>query len=222
MPKARRFDILTIFPGMFGAYLDESMIKRAKARGLLDIRVHDLRDWAVGKHHKVDERPFGGGPGMLLKVEPIYRALKDLSGAKPYVILLSPRGTKLTHAVAERLSKKKRIVMICGRYEGVDQRVTDHLVDEEVSIGDYVLTGGELPAMVVLDCLARFVPGVVGKAESIQDESHSKEGYIEYPHYTRPEIFSPKKGVSWKVPKVLLSGDHKKVAEWRAKHSKKS
>lgn len=227
MPKPKRFDILTIFPGMFGCYLDESMIKRAQARKLLDLRVHDLRDWTTDKHHKVDDRPFGGGPGMLLKVEPIYRALKDFKALKskakkrPYVILLSPRGTRFTHAVGKRLAKHDRLVLICGRYEGVDQRVTDQLVDEEISIGDYVLTGGELPAMVVLDSVSRFVPGVVGKEASIVEESHSREGFIEYPHYTRPEVFAPKRGVKWPVPAVLLSGDHKKVEDWRVEQSRK-
>jgi len=234
--KKIRFDILTIFPGMFSSYLDESMIKRAQARKLLDIRVHDLRKWAKDKHRKVDARPFGGGPGMLMKVEPIYLALKELkalpagggsaSGGKspkknrPYVILLSPRGTRFTQRVAERLVKHDRIVFLCGRYEGIDERVTEHLVDEEISVGDYVLTGGELPAMTILDAVSRLVPGVVGKEASIVEESHSAEGYIEHPHYTRPESFSPKKGQKWDVPPVLLSGDHKKVAEWRLKHSK--
>lgn len=228
MKKRLRFDILTIFPGMFSCYLDESMIKRAKARKLLDVRVHDIRAWATGKHRQVDDRPFGGGPGMLMKVEPIHRALKALkavkSGAKrrPYVILLSPRGTRFTQRVAERLVKHERIVFICGRYEGVDQRVSDHLVDEEMSVGDYVLTGGELPAMTILDAVARLVPGVVGKEASIVEESHSAEGYIEHPHYTRPERYVPKKGESWDVPRVLLSGDHKKIAEWRLKRSKRT
>jgi tRNA (guanine37-N1)-methyltransferase len=220
MPKTMRFDILTIFPGMFDCYLDESMIKRARARNLLDIRVHDIRDWATDKHHKVDDRPFGGGPGMVLKVEPIHRALKALKAEKAYVVLLSPRGTRFDQRVAERLSKRKRIVFICGRYEGVDQRVSDHLIDEEISIGDYVLTGGELPAMVILDAVSRHVPGVVGKHASIVEESHSKEGYIEYPHYTRPEVYAPKKGAKWSVPDVLLSGDHAKVDAWRAKKSR--
>jgi len=224
--KPLRFDILTIFPGMFSCYLDESMMKRAKARKLIDIRIHDLRAWATSKHRQVDDRLFGGGPGMLLKVEPIYRALKELKALKasakkrPYVILLSPRGTRFTQRVAERLVKHDRIVFLCGRYEGVDQRVTDHLVDEEISVGDYVLTGGELPAMTVLDAVSRLVPGVIGKEASIVEESHSSEGFIEHPQYTRPERFSPKKGVHWDVPEVLLSGDHKKIAEWRLKHSK--
>src|SRR5688572_1378093 len=226
--KPLRFDILTIFPGMFSCYLDESMMKRAKARKLVDIRVHDLRAWATSKHRQVDDRLFGGGPGMLLKVEPIYRALKSLKALKaktkkrPYVILLSPRGTRFTQRVAERLVKHDRIVFVCGRYEGVDQRVTDHLVDEEISVGDYVLTGGELPAMTVLDAVSRLVPGVVGKEASIVEESHSSEGFIEHPQYTRPERFSPKKGVHWDVPEVLLSGDHKKIAEWRSTHAKRA
>lgn len=226
--KALRFDILTIFPGMFSCYLDESMMKRAQANKLIDIRVHDIRSWAVSKHRQVDDRLFGGGPGMLLKIEPIYRALKELKAIKsklkkrPYVVLLSPRGTRFTQRVAERLVKHDRIVFLCGRYEGVDQRVTDHLVDEEISVGDYVLTGGELPAMTILDSISRLVPGVVGKEASIVEESHSSEGFIEHPQYTRPERFSPKKGVSWDVPEVLLSGDHKKIADWRLKHSKRS
>ena len=226
--KALRFDILTIFPGMFSCYLDESMMKRAKARNLIDIRVHDLRAWATSKHRQVDDRLFGGGPGMLLKVEPIYRALKSLKALKskakkrPYVVLLSPRGTRFTQRVAERLVKHDRITFICGRYEGVDQRVTDHLVDEEISIGDYVLTGGELAAMTVLDAVSRLVPGVVGKEASIVEESHSSEGFIEHPQYTRPERFSPRKGVHWDVPEVLLSGDHRKIAEWRMRHAKRA
>jgi tRNA (guanine37-N1)-methyltransferase len=214
-----RFDILTIFPGMFDCYLDESMIKRARTRKLLDIRVHDLRNWAEGKHRQVDDRPFGGGPGMVLKVGPIYNALKELKASRAHVILLSPRGAKFTQRAAERLAKKKRIVFICGRYEGVDQRVSDHLVDEELSIGDYVLTGGELPAMTVLDAVGRLVPGVVGKEASLKEETHSAEGYVEYPHYTRPEVYEPKRGLRWRVPEVLLSGDHKKVEEWREKKS---
>ncbi len=226
--KRLRFDILTIFPGMFSSYLDESMIKRAQARKLLDIRVHDLRVWATDKHQKVDDRPFGGGAGMLLKVEPIYKALKALKALKtskkerPYVVLLSPRGTRFTQRVAERLVHHKQIIFICGRYEGVDQRVTDHLIDEEISVGDYVLTGGELPAMTILDAVSRLVPGVVGKEASIVEESHSADGFIEHPHYTRPEAFSPKRGETWSVPPVLLSGDHKKVAEWRMKHAKRA
>lgn len=231
MKKPKRFDILSIFPGMFDCYLNESMIKRAKARKLLDIRVHDIREWTTDNHRTVDDRPFGGGPGMVLKVGPIHRGLKAIKAAKtgtkterkkkaPYVLMMSPRGTRFTQAVAERLSGHDRIVMLCGRYEGIDQRVIDNLVDEEISIGDYVLTGGELPAMVVLDAVSRFVPGVVGKHASIVEESHSKPGYIEYPHYTRPESYEAKRGETWNVPGVLLSGDHKKIEAWREKKSK--
>ncbi len=230
MKKKILFDILTIFPGMFSAYLDESMIKRAQARKLLDIRVHDLRDWATTKHRQVDDRLFGGGAGMLLKVEPIYRALKTIGALKAgkaaakakktRVILMSPAGKRFDQKEAVRLSAYDRLVLICGRYEGVDHRVAEHLVDEELSIGDYVLTGGELPAMVMLDAVARHVPGVVGKAASVVHESHSEPGYLEHPHYTRPEIFSPKKGVKWSVPDVLLSGDHKKVDEWRERNAR--
>ncbi len=224
-----RFDVLTIFPSMFDGYFTESIIKRARERGLLDVRVHDLRGWSVDKHHKVDDKPYGGGPGMVMKVEPFYRALKDLkatkagggTAAKTRVILLSAKGKRFKHADAVRLSEYKRLVLLCGRYEGVDERVAAHLADEEISIGDFVLTGGELPAMTVIDAVSRHVPGVLGDAESLAKESHADEGVTEYPHYTRPDVFSPRKGVRWKVPDVLLSGDHAKVGEWRAKKEKR-
>ena len=220
-----RFDVLTIFPPMFEGYFTESIIKRARERGLLDIRIHDLRSWAADKHRKVDDKPYGGGPGMVMKVEPFYRALKELKGkrgkdVKTQVILLSAKGKRLTHKDAVRLAKYKRLVLLCGRYEGVDERVAENLADEEISIGDYVLTGGELPAMVVIDAVSRHVPGVLGASASLAEESHAEEGLTEYPQYTRPEIFAPKKGVAWKVPKVLLSGDHAVVAAWRAKKRK--
>jgi tRNA (guanine37-N1)-methyltransferase len=217
-----RFDILTIFPQMFDGYFCESIIKRARGRGLLDIRVHDLRGWSTDKHRKVDDRPFGGGPGMVMQVGPFHRALKELKrtgGKKTRVILLSAKGRAFTHKDAVRLSKYGRLVLLCGRYEGVDERVAEHLADEEISIGGYVLTGGELPAMVVVDAVSRQVPGVLGKSESLKQESHTEEGVTEYPQYTRPEIFSPKKGLNWPVPKVLLSGNHAKIAAWRAKHT---
>jgi len=227
-----RFDVLTIFPAMFDGYFGESIIKRARERRLLDIRVHDLRRWAEGKHRKVDDKPFGGGPGMVMAVGPFFRALRALkvlkmgsagvlknknSGAR--VVLMSAKGKTFNHKEAVRLAKYDRLVLLCGRYEGVDERVAAKLADEELSIGDYVLTGGELPAMVVVDAVARQVPGVLGKPASLEQESHAEEGVTEYPQYTRPEAFSPKKGVNWKVPKILLSGDHKKVAEWRRSKS---
>ncbi len=218
-----RFDVLTIFPPMFDGYFTESIIKRARERGLLDVRVHDLRRWSTDKHRKVDDKPYGGGPGMVMKVEPFYRALKELkvgrSGTR--VVLMSAKGRRFTHKDAVRLSKYRRLVLLCGRYEGVDERVAAHLADEEISIGDFVLTGGELPAMAVIDAVSRHVSGVLGDAASLAQESHAEEGVTEYPHYTRPEVFSPKKGVRWKVPDVLLSGDHAKVARWRTEKEKR-
>lgn len=218
-----RFDILTIFPEMFAGYFGESIIKRAVKRKLLDIRVHDLRRWATGRHRQVDDHPYGGGPGMVMQVGPFFRAIKELKGRgkKPRVILLSAKGKTFKQRDAVRLARYERLILLCGRYEGVDERVAKQLADEELSIGDYVLTGGELPAMVVVDAVARQVPGVLGKAESLEQESHSREGVTEHPQYTRPETFSPKQGVKWTVPKVLLSGDHKKIAEWRQKQSRK-
>ncbi len=219
-----RFDVLTIFPKMFDGYFSESIIKRARERGLLDIRVHDLRSWSADKHRKVDNKPYGGGPGMVMSVVPFFAALKSLKvlGAKKTrVVLLSAKGKKFTHREAVRLSKYKRVVLLCGRYEGVDERVATHLADEEISIGDYVLTGGELPAMVVIDAVSRHVPGVLGAKESLARESHAEEGVAEHPQYTRPEVFSPKKGTRWIVPKELLSGDHAKIEVWRQKKQKK-
>jgi tRNA (guanine37-N1)-methyltransferase len=214
-----RFDVLTIFPAMFEGYFSESVIKRAREKKLLDIRAHDLRGWAADKHKKVDDKPYGGGPGMVMKVEPFFRALKSLKaiGAKSTrVVLMSAKGKRFTHADATRLATYKRVVLLCGRYEGVDERVAANLADEELSIGDYVLTGGELPAMVVIDAVSRHVPGVLGDSASLAEESHSEEGVTEYPQYTRPDVFVPKRGSAWKVPPVLLSGDHAKIAEWRS------
>lgn len=206
-----KFDVLTIFPEMFSGYFGESIIKRAQKKRLLNIRVHDLRRWATDKHRKVDDKPYGGGPGMVFKVEPIYRAIKILKhkSIKTRIILTSARGKQFTAADARRLAKYKHLVIICGRYEGVDERVAKYLADEEFSIGPYVLTGGELPAMVMIDTIARQIPGVLGKQESLEDSRGS------FSSYTRPEVFK-----KWRVPKVLLSGDHKKIIEWRKKHAK--
>lgn len=221
-----KFDILTLFPPMFGGYLGESIIKRAIAAGHLDVRVHNLRDWSADpKHHKVDDRPFGGGPGMVMMVEPFYRALKALlprRTKKTRVILMSAKGKLFAHADAVRLAQYKQVVLLCGHYEGVDERVVENLCDEELSIGEYVLTGGELPALVIMDAVARHVPGVLGKAESLAQESHTEEGMTEYPQYTRPEVFAPKRGQKWPVPEILLSGDHKKIAAWRTASRKKT
>lgn len=213
-----RFDVLTIFPGMFESYFSASMMKRAQESGLLEVRAHDLREWATDKHSKVDDKPFGGGPGMVMKVEPFYKALKELKalGKKTArVVLMSAKGKQFSHKEAVRLSKYKRVVLLCGRYEGVDERVAEHLADEEICIGPYVLTGGELPAMIVIDAVARHIPGVLGKEASLAEESHAEEGVTEYPQYTRPEDYSPKRGQHWKVPAELLTGDHAKIAAWR-------
>lgn len=222
-----RFDIITIFPNIFDSYLDESMVKRARTKKLVDIRIHNLRDHAPNrKHHKarpteatwsfgrVDARPFGGGPGMVLQVEPIYRAVSHITkrisrNKKTRVILFSTRGKKLDSKIAQRLSKYDQLVLICGRYEGVDERVAQHIADEEISIGDYVLSGGELPALVLMEAISRYLPGFLGTYESLEDIQGS------HPTYTRPPVFEPKKGTHWTVPKVLRSGDHAEIATWR-------
>lgn len=212
-----RFDIITIFPDAFESYFDSSILSRARKKRLIDVRVHDLRRWARGKHKSVDARPYGGGPGMVMTVEPIWRAVRALKarGPKPHVVLFSAKGKVVTQAKVRQLAKFSRLILIAGHYEGVDERVARYIADEELSIGKYVLTGGELPAMIVVDAVSRLLPGVLGKAESLREESFSRAGEREYPHYTRPETFR-----GWKVPKVLLSGDHKKIAEWRKKHSR--
>jgi tRNA (guanine37-N1)-methyltransferase len=225
-------DILTIFPNMFSSPFAESIIKRAVQKELVSINCHDLRDWTTDVHHQVDDRPFGGGAGMVMMVEPIDKALEELkkqttssknqTDSKHYkpkskTILLSAKGARYTQQKAEILSHLDHLVLVCGHYEGIDQRVYDHLVDEVISIGDYVLTGGELPAMVLVDSIVRLIPGVVGDQDSIVDESHKEPGYIEYPHYTRPAVYK-----GWSVPDILLSGDHAKIEAWRKENSKKT
>lgn len=208
-----RFDFLTIFPDIFSSYLNESILKRAQKNKKVAFYFHDLRKFTTDKHRTVDDRPYGGGVGMVLKVEPIYTALKALpKSTKRRVLLMSAKGKTFTQADAQRLSKYKQLVIICPRYEGVDERVMDY-VDEEISIGQYVLTGGELPAMILADAITRLLPGVLGKDESSVDESHSEPGVLEYPQYTRPEVFQKKR-----VPKELLSGNHKDIATWRKAH----
>lgn len=213
----KRFHILTIFPGMFDSYLKESFLKRAQAKKLVSIMPHDIRRYTDDRHRKVDDRPFGGGPGMVLKVQPITAAVtavikrSKISPRKRRVILFSLRGKKLDASVSRRLAKYDELVLICGRYEGVDERVAKYVADEEISIGDFVLSGGELPALVLMESVCRFIPGFLGKQESLEEFNGS------FPTYTRPEIFVPpgKKKKKWVVPKVLLSGDHKKIDEWR-------
>jgi len=204
-----KIDVLTLFPGMFSGPLDESIIKRAREAGLLDLRVHQLRDYAHDRHRTVDDRPFGGGPGMLLKPEPIFEAVEKLASERTHVVLLSPAGRAFSQAIARDLAEKPALLLISGHYEGFDERVRERLADDELSIGDYVLTNGSLPAMVVIDAVTRLLPGVLGDAESNQDESFS-EGLLEYPQYTRPAEFR-----GMKVPDVLLSGNHAQIAQWR-------
>lgn len=212
-----RIDVLTLFPGMFEGPLSHSILAKAREAGLLAVETHDLRSYAEGKHRVTDEPPFGGGGGMVMKPEPIFAGVEALIAAHGAgrVILLSPAGKLLTPEVAERLSKETHLVLICGRYEGVDQRVADHLADEEISIGDYVLSGGELPAMVLIDAVARFLPGVLGDPDAPRNDSFSG-GVLEAPHYTRPREFR-----GWAVPDVLLSGDHGAVAEWRRREGER-
>ncbi len=210
-----KFDIISIFPQIFDSYLKESLIKRAQKKGLLGVKVHNLRKWTADRHKTVDDRPFGGGLGMVMKVEPIYKAIKALKKKKSKVILFTPRGKKFNQKTAFRLSKTKNLIFICGRYEGVDERVAKHLVDEQISIGDYDLMGGELPAMVVIETISRLVPGVLGKPQLLKERITKGKGFIEYPQYTRPETFK-----KWKVPEILISGNHKKIAEWRKKRGR--
>ena len=208
-----KIDILTLFPKMFEGPFRESILRRAQDKLLVEIKIHDLRKWGLDDRRTVDDRPYGGGPGMILRVDIVDNALKNLrtKGLKnSKVILLDAGGTRFTQQKAQELSKESHIILIAGHYEGVDHRVHEHLVDEVISIGDYVLTGGELPAMVIVDSVVRLIPGVVGKEESIIEESHSKPGYLEYPQYTRPEEYK-----GWSVPEVLLSGNHKEIKKWR-------
>ncbi|MDP3143368.1 MAG: tRNA (guanosine(37)-N1)-methyltransferase TrmD [Candidatus Omnitrophota bacterium] len=204
-----RIDIITIFPKMFSPVLDESIIKRAQKKGIIKISVHDLRDYSTDKHKKVDDRPFGGGPGMVMGPKPFFACVKDIKAkAKAKVILLSPQGRLLDQKTCRKLACERRLILLCGHYEGIDERVKK-IVDEEVSIGDYVLTGGELAAMVLVDSVVRLVPGVLGHKDSNKSETF-EDNLLEYPHYTRPAVFQ---GI--KVPEVLLSGDHEKIAAWR-------
>jgi len=214
-----QFDIITIFPSIFNSFLKESLIKKAQDKNLIKINLWNLRDFASDKRKTVDDKPFGGGPGMVLKVEPIYKAtnfiFKKNPKKKKRVILFSAKGKTLNYKILKRLLNYDDLILVCGRYEGVDERVAKHIADEEISIGPYVLSGGELAAMVLIEALSRLIPGFLGKYESLE--------YIKgfYPVYTRPALFLPKKGIKWNVPRVLLSGDHKKIKEWRKKQFKK-
>ena len=215
-----KFEIITILPDIFDSYLKESLIARAIKKKLIKINVHNLRKWTKDRHKTVDDRPFGGGLGMVMKVEPIFKAVKAIKKDKSKVILFSPRGKKFNQKTAYQLSKLDQIIFICGRYEGVDERVAKNIADIELSIGDFVLMGGEIPAMAVIETIARLTKGVISKEQLLKERITKEKDFIEYAQYTRPEIFSPKEGSSWKVPKVLLSGDHKKIEEWKRKHGK--
>jgi tRNA (guanine37-N1)-methyltransferase len=204
-----KIDVLTLFPAMFAGPLDESIIKRARDAGLLDLKIHHLRDWTHDRHKTVDDRPFGGGPGMLLKVEPIFEAVESLKRAETKVILLSPSGRKFDQRIAREIATQKDLLFVTGHYEGFDERIRESLADDELSIGDYVLTNGALPAMVVIDAVTRLLPGVLGDDESSHDESFSA-GLLEYPQYTRPAEFR-----GMKIPDVLLSGNHAEIEKWR-------
>jgi tRNA (guanine37-N1)-methyltransferase len=212
-----QFEVFTLLPEIFPPYLDSSILQRARQRGLLEVRVHNIREYTHDRHHTTDDTPYGGGGGMVMKPEPVFEAVESVlgpvaAGTQPVevpIILLTPQGRVFTQRVAEELSRYERIALLCGRYEGVDERIRQHLVTDEISVGDFVLTGGELPALIVIDAVARLIPEVLGDPTGAEDDSHSM-GLLEYPHYTRPPEFR-----GWKVPEILLSGDHAKIEKWR-------
>jgi tRNA (guanine37-N1)-methyltransferase len=210
-----RFDVFTLLPETFIPYLQVSILQKAAERGLVEIALHNIRDWARDKHHTTDDTPYGGGGGMVMKPEPVFEAVESVLGPEPGcpVILLTPQGRVFNHAVAEELVRHERIALLCGRYEGVDERIREGLVSDEISIGDFVLTGGELPALIIIDAVSRLIPGVLGDPDGAADDSHAS-GLLEYPHYTRPPEFRGQV-----VPEVLLSGDHGKIEQWRREQS---
>jgi tRNA (guanine37-N1)-methyltransferase len=208
-----RFDVLTLFPGIFHSYLQHSLLEDAIQKGLVEVHLWNIRDWSQDKHHKVDDRPFGGGPGMVLMAPPVIECVEAVQVQAPApgrVLLLTPSGERLTQPLVRRLAQEARLLLICGRYEGFDERIRDILQPWEISIGDYICNGGEVPAMVIIDCVIRLIPGVLGDEQSILEESHNIPGELEYPQYTRPRIY---RGHS--VPEVLLSGNHAAIAAWR-------
>ena len=233
------FDVFTLLPEVFLPYLNSSILYRAHQRGLIDVRIHNIRDWAADKHHVTDDEPYGGGGGMVMKVEPVFAAVESVLGplssgedidrvstgstsqlgttpeARCPVILLTPQGRVFNQKMAMELVRHPRLALICGRYEGVDERIREHLVTYEISIGDYVLTGGELPALILIDAISRLIPGVLGDPDGAMDDSHST-GLLEYPHYTRPPEYR-----GWGIPEILLSGDHAKIEKWRREQSLK-
>lgn len=210
-----RFDVFTLLPDTFAPYLQASILQKAAERGLLDFHVHNIRDYTHDKHHTTDDTPYGGGGGMVIKPEPVFEAVESVLGASPTcpVILMTPQGRVFNQKIAIELAAQPQIALLCGRYEGVDERIREHLVSDEISIGDYVLTGGELPALILIDAIARLLPGVLGDPDGAMDDSHAS-GLLEYPHYTRPPEFR-----GWGAPETLLSGDHGKIARWRREQS---
>ncbi|MBC7877120.1 MAG: tRNA (guanosine(37)-N1)-methyltransferase TrmD [Anaerolineales bacterium] len=215
-----KFEVFTLLPEVFPSYLETSIIKRARERNLIDVRVHNIRDYTHDKHHMTDDTPYGGGGGMVMKPEPVFEAIESVLGLNSShtapepasnipIILLTPQGRVFNQSIAQEFSQHPHIALICGRYEGIDERIREHLVTHEISIGDYVLTGGELPALILIDAIARLLPDVLGDPTGAQDDSHAM-GLLEYPHYTRPPEFR-----GWKAPDVLLSGDHAKIDKWR-------
>ncbi|MFZ6031077.1 MAG: tRNA (guanosine(37)-N1)-methyltransferase TrmD [Chloroflexota bacterium] len=210
-----RFDIFTLFPEVFEPYLQTSIVQRARQNDLIQVKLHNIRDWTTDRHRTTDDMPYGGGGGMVMKVEPVFAAIEGVLGKPPVcpVVLMSPQGRVFNHRVAAELAQHPRLAFLCGRYEGVDERIRQHLVTDQISIGDYVLSGGELPALVLLDAITRLIPGALGDPTGAEDDSHAS-GLLEYPHYTRPPEFR-----GWAVPDVLLSGDHGKIARWRREQS---
>jgi tRNA (guanine37-N1)-methyltransferase len=210
-----KIEIFSLFPQVFQPYIEVSMLQRAITNGLLEVNLHNIRNWAPDKHHVTDDAPYGGGGGMVMKPEPVFAAVESVLRVPPRcpVILLTPQGRVFNQRIAGELAKYPRLALLCGRYEGVDERIREHLVTDEISIGDYVLTGGELPALVVLDAIVRHIPGVLGDPDGWMDDSHAS-GLLEYPHYTRPPEYR-----GWKVPDVLLSGNHAEIARWRREQS---
>lgn len=210
-----RFDVFTLLPEVFPPYLQASILQKAAARGLVEFHIHNIRDYTHDRHHSTDDLPYGGGGGMVLKPEPVFEAVESALGAPPAcpVVLLTPQGRVFNQKIAAELAQLPRLALLSGRYEGVDERIREHLVSDEISIGDYVLTGGELPALILIDVITRLIPGVLGDPTGAEDDSHAS-GLLEYPHYTRPPEFR-----GWKVPEVLLSGDHARIARWRREQS---
>ncbi len=210
-----RFDVFSLFPAALRPYLEVSILQRAIENGLVQVELHDIRAWTTDRHHVTDDTPYGGGGGMVMKTGPVFKAVEEVLGAPPAcpLVLLTPQGRVFNQQIARELAEYPRLGLLCGRYEGVDERIRQHLVTDELSIGDYVLTGGELPALVVIDAVARFIPGVLGDPDGAMDDSHAS-GLLEYPHYTRPVEFR-----NWRVPDVLLSGNHAEINKWRRRQA---